>query len=270
MKTYAPVNARVGRIFAAKVCFTLGLTAVVGIGTAAPAGNELIINKQVVSTDVRIIGGRAYAPIGDIAKALDMKVVQNGGSFELTREGGATQIANKLIGKTGQELFSGEWRFQVNSVETTNEYKPAYNGELYVVGHQLQGSSQRILPKKGDKLIVVHCRIKNGTGAKQTMAFLRDPDAVPTFPALNTALTDTDEQSFALYATDVHVDDSYYGLIKTSFLPGAAISFNLLFSVPPATRPKDLIYSATRVIGSTNIDDKHVANFRVTLAPEER
>ena len=156
------------------------------------------------------------------------------------------------------------------SIETVSEYKPAYNGELYIAGHQLQGNHKGILPKPGDKLIVVHCRLKNGTGAKQTMAFLRDPDAVPKFPALNTALTGADEQSSALYATDVRVDDSYYRLVKTSFLPGAAISFNLLFSVPPVTRPKDFIYSAPRILGSTNIDDKHVTNFRVALMPEEK
>lgn len=75
MTRYAPASVLFGRRLAAKAFFTLGLTAVVGIGAAAPAGNELIINKQVASTDIRMIGGRAYAPIGDIAKAFGMKVV---------------------------------------------------------------------------------------------------------------------------------------------------------------------------------------------------
>ena len=262
-----------GRCLARARYVAHGLALTLGLASAAvcapkPAGNELIINKQVVSSDVRMIGGKAYAPLSDIARAFDMKVVQRGNGYELTREGGATQIANKLVGKMGQELFSGEWRFQVTSVETMREYAPVYNNALFVPGRNLKGSEKAILPKPGDKLIVVHCRLKNGLNTKQTMAFLRDPDAVADYTALNTALTDADGQSLALYATDVRVDDSYYGLVKTSFLPGAALAFNLLFSVTSATQPKDLIYSAARIGSATRIDEKRVTDFRVSLTSE--
>ncbi len=185
---------------------------------------------------------------------LNMELTEKAGRYEITKAGGAGQIGDKNSGKLGQTLFSGEWRFQVVSVETVDTYKPEFNQEWVAK------------PKQGETLVVVHCRVKNGTMKKETIAFERDAEAVTRHGILNNALTDANEQAFSPIATDVRPDSSYYGLVSASFLPGAAIPFNMVFSVPMGTQPKSVLFSAARVNIDT-IDKKHVTDFRVSLVP---
>src|SRR5690242_1785624 len=58
---------------------------------AQSQGLRLIVNGTLASTSVRIIDGRAYAPISDVARALGMTVVNRPGSYEITTAGGANQ-----------------------------------------------------------------------------------------------------------------------------------------------------------------------------------
>lgn len=119
-----------------------------------------------------------------------MELTEKAGRYEITKAGGAGQIGDKNSGKLGQTLFSGEWRFQVVSVETVDTYKPEFNQEWVAK------------PKQGETLVVVHCRVKNGTMKKETIAFERDAEAVTRHGILNNALTDANEQAFSPIATD--------------------------------------------------------------------
>src|SRR5687767_10535052 len=95
---------------------TLGL---VGVGFAFQTAQSLRINGQVASNDVRMIGGKAYVPVSDVAKAFGLNVNKIGGGYELSNEGGAGQLQAKGNGKIGQEVFSGKWRFQVLDLRRT-------------------------------------------------------------------------------------------------------------------------------------------------------
>src|SRR5689334_457235 len=96
----------------------------VGVGATAAlaqAGRTLILNGEVASRDVRVIDGRPYVPVADVAKALGQTVVTRGGGWEITAAGGANQIQG-LQGKIGDTLFDGRWRFQVVAVEPVDSY----------------------------------------------------------------------------------------------------------------------------------------------------
>jgi hypothetical protein len=101
----------------------LGILAGGAVGVcAADSGAKLIFNARVASTDVRTLQGKAYVPLADVARALDMTVVPVRGGYEIKKAGGATPISG-LRGKVGEVLFDGKWRFQVLSVETVDSYR---------------------------------------------------------------------------------------------------------------------------------------------------
>lgn len=74
----------------------LVLAAVIALATICwAAAGKLVINGETASTDVRVINGRAYAPIGDVAKALGMEVTKSGMTYTMTIPGGANQLQGK-------------------------------------------------------------------------------------------------------------------------------------------------------------------------------
>lgn len=73
----------------------------------AAAGGKLVINGKVASNSVRLIDGKAYAPLTDVAKALNMVVARNGNTYELAVAGGADQVSGSRQGKIGDWLFTG-------------------------------------------------------------------------------------------------------------------------------------------------------------------
>ncbi|HEX8237583.1 MAG TPA: hypothetical protein VF600_16620 [Abditibacteriaceae bacterium] len=91
----------------------LALTVALGTsGTVAWAAtsSKLVTNGKVASTSVRVIDGKAYVPLSDVATSLGMAVVKNGGDYEIKKAGGANQVGN-MNGKVGDVLFDGKWRF---------------------------------------------------------------------------------------------------------------------------------------------------------------
>jgi len=221
--------------------FVCGLAFVACAGWAAQAGTKLLINGQVASTDIRTIDGRAYVPLADVARALHMTLVNKPGSIELTPEGGANQVEG-THGKIGESIFTGKWRFQVNSVQQMNEYTEKYTGR-----------SEKITPKSAaDTLVVVDCRIKNGLKAKQELILTVNADG-------RTALTDDQEHSFEPYRFDAHNETGAYG--GPVLLPGAAGEFALIFSVPQGATLKDLVFT----ILSGPADPVKGADLRISL-----
>src|SRR5436189_1690352 len=102
-------RSRKGKLFFATA---LGLWAVAAAASARAQGSvKLILNGKVASTDVRMINGRPYVPLADIARATGQVLVKKGSGYEIIAQGGANQVEG-LHGKIGDTLFDGKWRLK--------------------------------------------------------------------------------------------------------------------------------------------------------------
>lgn len=214
------------------------------------AAQKLIIGGKTVSVDVRTIGGKAYVPLTDVAKALDFTVQKTAGGYELVKSGGTNQIANKNVGKLGEEIFTGKWKFAVLGVERVKEATPEYLPiEVWT----------RRVADPGMEIVVVKCRIKNGTSAKDTIV-------LDKWKANNTTLTDDQENAFepTQHGYDAKLNEHFPD--GATFLPGGAINFNLRFEVPKGTKLKDLVFTVTRYEDRNDQDTKPPTDIRVHLS----
>ena len=191
---------------------------------------KLSINGNVVNTQTRVIGGKTWVPLDDVARALKMQKSVANGQITLRPAGGATQVANKLKGQQGEELFSGKWRFTVTGVTRTKQWNRKYPDS--------HAGKDAIEAGDGNDLIVVSCRLKNGTPNKTEFAFSSGATADW---GMNTSLTDQDEGSYQPKTYDLTSDEG--SPVGRYALPGAAIPFNIVFAVPAGTQVKDLVYS---------------------------
>jgi hypothetical protein len=225
---------------------TLGAAA----AALAQAGRTLVLNGQVASQDVRMIGGRPYVPLADIAKALGQQLVSTPGGYEITAAGGANQVEG-LRGKIGDVLFDGKWRFQVLDVKQTDSYamKNKSTNDYGVYNSTAEFTDNTFRPKPGNSLIVIQCRLKNGV--KQNQALWRPNSDT------HTALADDQGQSYPPIAYDIPEGPPFE---SQELLPGAALDFAVLFTVPPGTHLKDLVFTL-RTISSKGDE------VRVSLAP---
>lgn len=223
-----------------------GLCAVGATVAWAQGSLKLVINGNPVTTSVKTIGGQKYVPISAVAKALKMNVYTSGNTITLRPAGGTFQVANKLQGKIGEDLFSGRFGFKVLSVQRGVSYK-----------FRNVNSFQReveIEAKGTEEIVVVNCRLKNGTKQMDNFAFHAGSYG------MNTALTDTDEQSFAPAFYDVLADEP--APLGKKALPGSSINFSIVFRVPQGTPVKDLVYSVVRY---SERGDNKSTDFRVNL-----
>ncbi|RYG30478.1 hypothetical protein EON81_24830 [bacterium] len=227
---------------------SLGLVALAGVVYAVQSGASLRINGQVATTDVRMINGRAYAPIADIAKALGQSVVKNGNGYEFAAAGGSNEIGG-YKGQQGDVVFTGKWRFQVLDWKRVKSYKPTLS----------KRDTDEVRAEPGQDLIIVGCRIKNGLKAKDELVFS------PNWDGMNTALTAQDEANYQPKRYDV--SESEGSPDGTVFLPGGAINFRIVFEVPEGTTPKDLVFTALRYGMRSSYDQKKEVpqNIRVAL-----
>jgi hypothetical protein len=195
---------------------------------AAQKGMKLFMNGKVASSDVRIIDGRAYVPLKDVASAFNMVITEKSEGYELSVPGGTYQVEGVKQGKIGDELFTGKWKFQVLSFEQIEgEYKEKY----YQAGRTIKPQGAN------DVLLLVHCRIKNGLKKTQT------PVLTERIPG-NTALADDNSQSYAPVDYDARQEsDKTQSYAAASLVPGAGMDFTLIFSVPKGTKAKALIFS---------------------------
>jgi hypothetical protein len=207
---------------------------------------KLSINGAAVSTNARVIGGKTYVPIDDVAKALKMKATILGKTITLKPAGGTFQVANKLQGDQGEELFSGKWGFKVVAVE---------RGQLFTAQYTNQFNREATYEaKNGEEIVTVKCRLKNGTKTKENFAFAtRDY-------GMNTSLTDQDAGSYQPNGYDVFADEP--APLGKAALPGASIPFNIVFRVPKDTKIKDLVFS---VVLYRERGDNKSTDFRVAL-----
>src|SRR5262249_4121540 len=137
----------------------------------------LYINGSLASSSVIDVNGVPYVPLKDVAKATGMTLSKTGRGYEMSPAGGAGMV-HGLEGKVGDELFNGFHRFKVLEVIRGKKYTNRFSGD-----------KQEITPcPEANDLVVIVCRVKNGTQKKITFAL----------PAGElTGLTDMDEHSFA-------------------------------------------------------------------------
>lgn len=213
--------------------------------------STLVIDGRSTPADVRSIGGSAYVRLSDVAKALDMTVVSRGGGrYELTKAGGANQIGGRS-GKIGDTLFDGKWRLTVLSVDTPESYPMKTEADLYNEGDRARfdRSNRVVTPGRNYGLVIVRVRVVNGTKANKTLwTALSDR-------RIHTAVADTDGGSH------VPVGYDFAGApIQTGpMLPGAGMTFNVVFALPTDTKPKDLIFTLMANQGDDKGNDVRVS-----------
>ncbi len=230
------------------VCVGAGLVLALG-AFALQAAQKLFVNGKVASSDLRVIGGKTYVPLAEVAKALDYTAQKTTGGFELIKAGGAGQIANKNVGSVGEEIFSGKWKFTVLSVDRVAEAVPEYLANE---------SWNRRTASSGMEIVVVKCRVKNGTANKDTIV-------LDKWDGNNTSLTDMDENAFepTQHGYDAKFNEHFPE--GSTFLPGGAVNFNLRFEVPKAAKLKDLVFTVIRYDDRSNTKTKLPTDFRVHL-----
>jgi hypothetical protein len=198
------------------------VVAIVGVFAAAFAwhikANNLYIKGALASGSVMEVKGVAYAPIRDIAKAMNLSLSKTGRGWELSDAGGANMVQG-TTGKVGDELFNGRHRFKVVKVFRGPKYINQFSGDNYEV---------RAIPE-GNDIVAITCRLKNGT--KETVTY-------DLFMGPKTGLTDTEEHSYGCFI-GTSVDALNRG---ATVLPGAAVDFAVTFQVPRNAELKDLVY----------------------------
>lgn len=223
------------RLAAGTFTLTVGAAAAV----LAIASAHLTVGGHTVSTDIRVIDGRPYVPLADMARAMKGTAVRHaGGSYEIqtgrtdttttdeaaapVKAGGANEV-HGTRGKIGQMLFTGKWRFLVVGVERASTYDSLFLPD-----------KQTFAPK-GDteELVIVRCRLKNGQKEASTAM-------LSAIHPHNIALTDEQGQSYAPTDFDKRGGSTDEG---PSLLPGAQTDFAALFSVPKGVVLKDLVFS---------------------------
>lgn len=237
-----------------KITLSVSIFAVItGLAIAGRVADTLIINGKGYPVSVRTIEGSAYVKLSDVARALDMSVQTRGqGRYELVKAGGANQVGT-LTGKIGEVIFDGKWRFTVVSMETPETYTMKTTAEPYdYSGRTSMDSRTRvIIPAKGFRLVVLTVRVSNGVKERRTLWTAIGDDKI------RTAIADSDGKSHPPVAYDFSG-----GPTQTDWmLPGAQMTFPVVFSMPEAATVKDLIFTL-----KNNQGDEKGVDVRVSLA----
>jgi hypothetical protein len=218
----------------------------VGVATAAmaPVGRTLILNGQVASRDVRLINGRPYVPLADVARALKQTVVTRAGGYEITAAGAANPTQG-LTGNAGETPSDVRWRFQVLSVSELDSYTPSnkVTPDYAAYRNVAEYTQGEFRPKEGNKLVAIRCRVKNGLRNESQSLWWARSDS-------RTAITDRQGESYPPIAIDAPAETPFQ---SKPLLPGAGIDLTLLFSVPDAAEPKDLVFTL-RTISDRGMD----------------
>ena len=220
---------------------------------ALTLAGSLTVDGRTVPADVRTINGSAYVRLADVAKALDMAVVsKGGGAYALTKAGGANALGGRA-GRVGDTLFDGKWRFTVVSVDTPETYAMKTDAQTYNERDTARFDSRdhTVKPGRSFRLVVLKVRVANGTGSKKTLWTAISDERI------HTALADTAGGSHSPIAYDFSG-----GPTQTDYiLPGAAMTFNVVFSLPADAQVKDLVFTL-----KNNQGDNGGQDVRVSLA----
>jgi hypothetical protein len=198
-----------------------------------------------LTSDSRVINGKIYVPLADVAKALSCKIVTVNGISDIQPAstptssavvaGGANQV-NATKGGVGDWLFDGRWRFKVNKVSVVSsfDYKYGDNAETETPN----GAN--------DLLVVVECSIKNGHTISD--------EPILTAHGLNTQATALDDDQGQSYPPAGF--DNRNGQLA----PGAMRNFAVIYSVPKGTNIAAMTFT---LYGYSTSDS--VSNVRIDL-----
>jgi hypothetical protein len=228
-----------------KTASILGATGLIALITLGPLYAGTVSYKgQTFTSDSRVVGGKVYVPLADVAKLLNGRVAGSGGSYQIVTAGGSSQSAagganqiNGTKGAVGDWLFDGRWRFRVNKVNLVPSYSFKYSS-----------STETDNPSgTNDLLVVMDCTIKNGLQNSDEPILTAHGLATQA-----TAVTDDQGQSYAPVDFDVR---------GGAIVPGGAKNFTVVFSVPKGTKLTSLIFSIYSYANSTKL-----TNARIDLA----
>ena len=209
-------------------------------------GRSLTYQGHKISGDVVVLNGTAYLPVSDAAKLVGGSVRQSCGAYTIVKSSGSSNGvpaggANQISGRTGtigQTLFTGKWKFEVESESTADSYASHHNSD-----------ASTVTPTgDNDELVIVNCLMKNA----------KNKTAQPLLVAgtLHTAVTDNQETSYRPIFYDF-VGPHGYGPVM---LPGSACNFTVVFDVPKGTTVQDLIFT----LGDLN-DSSDTSDYRIHL-----
>ena len=212
---------------------------VLGIGMVyarfAP-GTNLYIDGAMASQRVFQHDGMACVPIADVAKALNQTVVPKADGYAINATGVGTAVGDR-IGKIGEKLSNGEYDITVVKAMRIDKYVFQFDKD----DTKPSGDS--------DDLVVVTLRMKSER---------KESSWLPLKGGDNTAVTDIDEHSYTpktFGGLDAHNSGP-------TLLPGSAVDFGLIFSVPKTEKLGDFVY---QISGSGNPRHKNTT-FRISLA----
>jgi len=191
---------------------------------------NLYINGTLASTRVLQNNGIAYVPVADVAKALKQIVVTKPDGYAIASAGGSNQVEG-MNGKIGDKITNGQVVFSVVKVLRFDKYERQFS----------TGTESPAAP--GDDLVAIVIRVKNATQKSPWIAVIGGKV---------TALTDHDEHAYK------HVYNDSKSLTPT-LLPGSAVDFALVYSIPKSAKLGDLVYQMA-VAGFKD------TTFRISLA----
>jgi hypothetical protein len=197
----------------------------------AQTGIKLILNGKTASTRVKMIEGEAWVPVKDVAGALGQSVQKITGGFQIGEAGGANAVSG-LMGKTGDTLFDGSWRFTLTGIKEATEYTDRYTVNRPVT---------RKAPA-GKKLILADIVVKNGMTIKNYLNLRITPENL-------TSLADADGRSFPVVSYDLRTGSGQpFGGggnwdYTEELLPGAKADIVAIFTVPEDYKPNDLVFT---------------------------
>ncbi len=193
---------------------------------AVQARSCLRLHGRFVTDDLIVSRGQTYVPVSVLADALQLKVRNTADGCDLV--GAADDL--------GQRFARDGYNLEVIDVARVGEYRAKYGYYDFPV-----------VASPGKELVVVTCRLTNGTGFPQSIDLNNGRD---------TLLSDARFRSYApLRGTGGRV---LGGML--SILVGAQADFALKFEVPAGFRPDRLTVSIQ------NGPDRLPTDFRLSLA----
>jgi len=209
----------------------VGLALVACAALAVQAGTKVTMDGSVISSDVRMVNGRPYVPLSDLAKAIDRAVVRKGTGYALTQVGGGS--GGTPIAMIAGNSLSRSWRFTVASVDMVGAYTPSFGADKTPIAPQ----------EAGDVLAVIGCRLTNGAKAMRVPSFDKSSSG-------NTAVMDNRKRAYVPLAYDLRTN----GDTVASMPPGSQQDFAVIFSVPSDAGLDHLTYSVGGSAMDTSTD----------------
>lgn len=197
----------------------------------------LYINGQVASTNVIEKDRRAYVPLVDIAKALDMGLSTRPGGYDMVTKAAPPAPPATVSGKIGEAVSNGQLTLTVIEIVRRETYAKRY----------IQSD---VTAERGHEIVAVVCRLRNDTGREAH---------VDLSGGSGTALGDSTGRS---YPQRVGLPDAAFPAVK--LVPQTAVEFAILFEMPKATVPSEFRYEPLIT------QDSHFKGglFRIALAKD--